>query len=222
MVGPACRRRPTPLFLSPSRCSVGSPCRPFGPSCARASVLLSRGPRSPVPSPLLQQLACADRAHARRDRRAHIATQLQTGTPTPSTSPRTHPSPPASLISPLPTHLSCAHPLFNLAGASPSPGLLRPNLPPVELGRRRRPCSATVRHSLGTVPAPPEVNFPAGPSFLSPLFSLSHRLVTGDHRYQYRAVEPRPLGQPQPPRAFFARAESPAPAMALASCARPR
>jgi hypothetical protein len=60
------------------------------------------------------------------------------------------------------------------------------------------------------------------PPFLSPPFSLSRRLVTGDRWYRYRAIEPRPLGQPQPPRAFFARAESPAPAMALAPCARPR
>jgi hypothetical protein len=112
--------------------------------------------------------------------------------PDPLYKSRTPPPPLASLISPLPTHPSCARPFFKLAEASPSPGLLRPNPSPVELDRRPRPCSTLVRHSLATVPAPPEVNFPAGPSFLSPPFTLSHRLVAGDCRYRYRAVEPRP------------------------------
>jgi hypothetical protein len=174
------------------------------------------------PFPLLQPLACTDRTHARRDRRAHIATQLQTGTSTPLQVP-THPHfPPVSLISPLPTHPSCARPFFKLVGAPPSPGPLRPNLSPVELGRRPRPCSATVRPSLAIVPAPPEVNFPAGPSLLSPPFSMSHRLVAGDRRYRSRAIEPRPPCQPRPPRAFFAPMESPGPAMALAPCALSR
>jgi hypothetical protein len=116
-------------------------------------------------------------------------------------SPHT-PPPPASLILPLHTHPSCAQSFFKLTGASPSPGPLRPNPPPVELSHRPRPCSATVRHNLAIVPAPPKVNFPAGPPFLSLPFSLSHRLVAGDRRYWYRAVELRP-----------------APAMALALCA---
>jgi hypothetical protein len=121
------------------------------------------GPARQSVSPLLQPLACADRAHTRRDRRTHVATQRQTGTPTPSTSPRTPPPPPASLISPLHTYPSCAHPFFKPAGASPSPGPLRPNPRPVEIDHHPRPCSATVRHNLAIVPAPPKVNFPTGP-----------------------------------------------------------
>jgi hypothetical protein len=132
------------------------------------------------------------------------------------------PLPPASLISPLPTHPSCARLFFKLARASPLPGPLRPISSPVELGDRPRSCSATVTPSPALVPAPPEVNFPAGPSLLSPPSSLFRRLVVGDRRYQSRAVKPRPPCQPRPPRAFFARAESPAPAMALAPCALPR
>jgi hypothetical protein len=106
-------------------------------------------------------------------------------------SPHT-PTSPALLISPLHTHPSYAHPFFKLPEASPSLGLLRPNPPPVELGHRPRPCSATVRHNLAIILAPPKVNFPVGPLFLSPPFSLSRRLVVGDRRYRHRAVEPRP------------------------------
>jgi hypothetical protein len=163
-----------------------------------------------------------DRAHARRDCHAHVTTQLQTGTLTPSTSPRTPHFPPASLISPLPTHPSCTCRFFKPTGASPSPGPLRPNSSPVELGRRPRSCCATVKPSPVLIPAPPEVNFPAGLSLLSPPFPLFHQLVTGDRRFRSRAVEPSPPGQPQPARALFARVESPAPAMALAPCALPR
>src|SRR5689334_1971414 len=87
---------------------------------------------------------------------------------------------------------------------------------PVELDRHPRSCSATITPSLALVPAPPEVNFPAGLSLLSPPFPLFRQLVAGDRRFRSHAVEPSPLGQPQPPHALFARAESPAPAMALA------
>jgi hypothetical protein len=104
--------------------------------CSRVCAAVSRASLASPFSPLLQPLASADHTHARRDCRAHVATQLQIGTPTPSTSPRTAPPPPASLISPLPTHLSCPRPFFKLTEASPSPGLLCPNPPPVELGRR--------------------------------------------------------------------------------------
>jgi hypothetical protein len=155
-----------PLYL------VGSPCQRPGPLCARAPVAVPRAPLA-SPCPLLQPLAYADRADARRDHRAHIASQRQTGIPTPSSSPRTPPPPPASLISPLHTHPSCAHPFFKLVGASLSLGSLRPNSPPVRLDHHPRPCSAAVRHSLTIVLAPPKVNFPAGPLFLSPLVSLS-------------------------------------------------
>ena len=79
---------PRPSSLSPSRCSVGSPCRRFSLLCARASMPLSRGPRSPVPPP-------PSTAHMREPRtrtprsprpRRHPAPNRH---PTPSTSPRT-------------------------------------------------------------------------------------------------------------------------------------
>jgi hypothetical protein len=199
---------------------VGSPCRCFGPLCARASVPLSHGPRSPVPPLLLQPLACADRAHTPRSPRPrrHLAPNRH---PDPSTSPRTPHFPLASLISPLRTHPSFARRFFKPAGASPSPGPLRPNSSLVELGRRPRSCSATVTPSPVLIPAPPEVNFPAGLSLLSPPFPLFRLLVIGDRRFWSRVVEPSPPGQPQPPRAQFARADSLTPAMALAPCALP-
>jgi hypothetical protein len=199
--------------------------RPVGSLARYALARLCHCPAGPTRQSLpllLQPLACADRVHARRDRRTHVATQLQTSTLTPSTSPRTPHFPPASLISPLPTHPSCARRFFKPVGASQSPGPLRLNSSPVELGRRPRSCSATVTPSLALIPAPPEVNFPTGLSLLSPPFPLFRQLVAGDRRFRSRAVEPSPPGQPQPPRALFARAESPAPAMALASCALPR
>jgi hypothetical protein len=201
---------------------VGSPCRCPGPSCARASVSLFHGPCLPVPLPSF------NRSPART---AHTHGEIAAPTSAPSAKPASRPHlqvpahphlPPASLISPLHTHPSCAHPFFKLTEAFPLPGLLRPNPPPVELGHRPRPCSATVRHNFAIVLAPSKVNFPARPPFLSPTFSLFCRLVAGDRRYRYRAVEPRPPGQPQPPYAFFARVESLAPATALAPCARPR
>jgi hypothetical protein len=99
---------------------------------------------------------------------------------------------------------------------------LRPNPPSVELGRRHRPCSATTRQSLTVVFTSPEVNFPAGLLLLSPMFSLFRQLAAGERWYRYRAVIPRPPGQPQLPCVFSARVESPTPAMTLAPCARPR
>jgi hypothetical protein len=134
------------------RCSAGHACQSLStPSTARP-----RGPHTHTPrSPLPRRLPAPNRH------------------PNPSSSPRTPPPPPASLISPLHTHPSYAHPFFKLAGASPSPGLLRPNPPPAELGHRPRPCSAIIRHSLAIVLAPPKVNFPVGPLFLSPCFLCS-------------------------------------------------
>jgi hypothetical protein len=174
------------------------------------------------PPPLLQPLARADRVHARRDPHAHVAPNAKLSSrPPPQVPTRTH-FPSASFISPLHTHSSCARPFFKLVGAPPSPGFLRPNPPPVELDRRPRPCSATARQSLVVVFASPKVNFPTGLLLLSPSFSLFRQLAADDLRYRYRAVIPRPLGQPQLPRAFFAHVESPAPAMELAPCVRPR
>jgi hypothetical protein len=57
--------------------------------------------------------------------------------------------------------------------------------------------------SFTTIRASLEVNFLAGVSFLSPPFSLLHRLVGGDHRYWHRAVAPRFSGQPPPPHALL-------------------
>jgi hypothetical protein len=134
------------------RCSTGPACQSLSPpSTARLRGPCARTPRSPRP-----------RRHPAQNRHPDPLFKC----------PRT-PPPPASLISPLHTHPSCAHPFFKVAGASPPPGLLCPNPPPVELSHLPRPCSATVSHILAIVPAPPKVNFPAGPPFLSPLFSLS-------------------------------------------------
>jgi hypothetical protein len=71
----------------------------------------------------------------------------------------------------------------------------RPPAPESAAGRARPP-SPTVLHHHQAQPrhrsCPTQGEFPAGPPFLFPLFSLSRRLVTGDRRYRYRAVEPRP------------------------------
>jgi hypothetical protein len=185
-----------------ARCALARLCRCFaGPACqslSPPSTARSRGPRARTPRSLRPRCLPA---------------------------PNRHPDPllksPHTPTSPL-THPSCAHLFFKLAEASPSPGLLRPNPPPAERDHRPQPCFATVKHSLAIVLAPPKVNFPVGPLFLPPLFSLFHRLAAGDRRYRYRAVVPRPPDQLQPPHALFSRVESPALAMALASCARPR
>jgi hypothetical protein len=92
----------------------------------------------------------------------------------------------------------------------------RPPVPEPAVGCARSSSVTVLRHRRAQPrhrSRPPEVNFPTELSFLSPPFSLSRRLVAGDRRYWYRAVELRPPGQPQPPRAFFAHAEPPAPAM---------
>jgi hypothetical protein len=196
--------------------------RPVGTLGRYALARLCHCPCSLVPPPPPSTARLVDHAHARRDRRAHVATQLQTGTLTTSTSLRTPHFPPASLILPLPTHPSCVRRFFKPPRASPSPGPLRQNSSPVELGRHPRSCSATVTPSLVLIPAPPEVNFPVGLSLLSPTFPLFRQLVAGDRRIRSRAIEPSPPGQPQPPRALFARAKSSDPAMVLVPCALPR
>jgi hypothetical protein len=143
--------------LSPSRCSVGSPCRRFGPSCARATVSLSHGPRSPVPPP------------PRRQPRA----QLQTGTPAPSTSPRTPPPPPCL------AHFATAHspelraPVFQARWSFP---VARPPASEPAAGRARPP-SVTVLHHRHAQPRhrsrPTRGEFPHRTFFsLSPVFSV--------------------------------------------------
>jgi hypothetical protein len=189
--------------------------------CAHASVSLFYGPRLPVSLPSF------NRSPARTVR---TNTEIAAPTSPPSAKLPSRPPPqlPAhthfssgSFISPLHTHPSCACPFFKLVGAPPSTGLLRPNPPLAELDHHPQPCSATARHNLAVVLASPEVNFLAG-LLLSPLFYMFHQLAAGDRRYWNRAVVSRPPGQPQLPHAFFAHVELPAPATALAPCARPR
>jgi hypothetical protein len=148
---------------------MGPPCRRPGPLCARASVSLFRGPRLPAPSPPSTAHPRGPRASTPRPPRP-CSPQRQTVVSTAllKSPTRTH-FPSASFISPLHTHSNCARPFFKLARAPPLPGLLRPNPPLAELVRRPRPCSATARQSLTVVLASPEVNFPAGLLFLSPL-----------------------------------------------------
>jgi hypothetical protein len=145
-------------------------------SCVCAAV-----PRAPLasPSPLLQLLTCADRAHARRDRRAHVTTQLQTGTPTPSTSPRTPPLPPCL------AHFASAHspelrePVLQARRSFP---VARPPAPEFVAGRAR-PLSAIVLHQRQAQPhprfCPTRGEFPRRTfSSLSPIFyvlSISRR-----------------------------------------------
>jgi hypothetical protein len=98
---------------------------------------------------LLQPLACADRAHARRDRRSHVATQLQTGTLTPSTSPRT---PHFTCLA----HCTSAHspelraPVLQARRSFP---VARPPAPEFAAGRARPP-SAIVLHHRYAQPRP--------------------------------------------------------------------
>jgi hypothetical protein len=198
-LGPLARARLPPSPLSPPRgpvlpapcpvslptfslCPVGPPCRCPGPLLARACVSLFCGPRLLVPLPSFNRSpAWTARTHT------DIAVPMSPPSAKPSSRPppqvptHTH-FPSASLISPLHTHLSCARPFFKLVGASSSPGLLRPNPPPVEPDHCPRPYSATARHSLAVVLASPEVNFPTGLLLLSPLFSLFRQLAAGDRR----------------------------------------
>jgi hypothetical protein len=122
----------------------------------------------------------------------------------PTSPPSSKPAPdplyksPHTPTSPCFAHSTSAHspelraPVFQARRSFP---VARPPAPEPAAGRAR-PSSVTVLHHRQaqprTVPAPPEVNFPVGPSFLSPPFSLSRRLFTGDRRYRYRVVKPRP------------------------------
>jgi hypothetical protein len=210
---------PRPSSLSPSCCSVGSPCRRFGPLCARASVPLYHGPRSPVPPPP------PSTARLRGPR----ARTPRSSRPRRHPAPNRHPDPlyksPHTPLPPCLAHFTSAHspelraPVHQARRSFP---VARPPAPEFVVGRAWLPSAIVLRHryaSLVLIPAPPEVNFPAGLSLLSPPFPLFRQLVVGDRRFRSRAVEPSPSGQPQSPCALFARAESPATTMALVPCA---
>jgi hypothetical protein len=154
-------------------CLVGSPRRCPGPLRAHAPVSLSCGSHLSVPLPSFNR-------STERTARTHAETIAPTLPPSAKPSSRPPPQVPActhfpstSFISPLHTHLSCALPFFKLAGASPLPGLLRPNSPSSELAGRPRQCSATARQSFTVDFASLEVNFPPDFSFSLPRFLCS-------------------------------------------------
>jgi hypothetical protein len=92
-VGPSCRRlAQLARWPSPSLPSGVTLSAPWPVVRSRVCVAVPRAPLA-SPSPLLQPLACADRAYARRDRCTHATSQRQTGILTPSSSPRTPPPP---------------------------------------------------------------------------------------------------------------------------------
>jgi hypothetical protein len=120
--------------------------RPIGASARYALACLCRCPVGPAHQSLpllLQPLACADRTHARRDRHTHVATQLQTGTLTPSTSPRTPHFPPRL------AHFTSAHSLelhAPVLQARQSFPVTRPPAPDYIAGRARPPSAIVLHH----------------------------------------------------------------------------
>jgi hypothetical protein len=147
---------------------------------------------------------------------------------------RRHPAPnrhsnplfksPHTPTSPCLTHFAPAHspelraPVLLARQSFP---VARPPAPESAAGRARPPSPTMLRHYQAQPwprSRPTQGEFSRRTFFsLSPVFSVP----SISRRYRYHAVEPRPPGQLQPPRAFFARMESPAPAMALLPCARP-
>jgi hypothetical protein len=165
--------------------------RPHAPSLALSAAMLARlvgalarcalarlcccsvGPTCQSLSPLLQPLARADRAHARRDRCAHVGSLCQTGIPTPSSSPRT-PRPPPCL-----THFVHAHspelraPVLQARRSFPVARLL---VPKSASSRARPPCPTVLHHHQAQphhYSRPTQGEFPHRTSFsLSPVFSV--------------------------------------------------
>jgi hypothetical protein len=92
-------RSPSPSLASGAASSAPWP---VARSCAYVAV-----PRALLASlsPLLQLFACADCAHAHRDRRAHVTSQRKIVVSTPFSSPCTHPLPPSHI------HFALAHSL---------------------------------------------------------------------------------------------------------------
>jgi hypothetical protein len=131
-----------PSSLSPSRCSVGSPCRRFGLLCARASVPLSRGPRSPVPPhpPSTARLRgpCTH---------AEIAAPTSPLSSKPATSPPLQV--PAHPTSPCLAHFTSAHspelraPVLQARRSFP---VARPPAPEFVVGIARPPSAIVLRH----------------------------------------------------------------------------
>jgi hypothetical protein len=136
--------------------------------------------------PLLQPLTCANRAHARRDRRVHVAIQLQTGTRPPLQVPA-HPT------SPCLSHFASAHspelraPVLQARRSFP---VARPPAPELVAGRARSQSAVVLRSQSAVVlrhrqaqprhrPCPTQGVFPRQTfSSLSPIFSvpsISHR-----------------------------------------------
>ncbi|PWZ07178.1 hypothetical protein Zm00014a_002370, partial [Zea mays] len=141
--------------------------------CARASVPLSRGPRSPVPPPP------PSTAHQRGPR----ARTPRSPRPRRHPSPNRHPDPLyKSPHTPLPlclAHFTFAHspklraPVLQARRSFP---VARPPAPKFVAGRAQLLSAIvlrTVTPSLVLVPAPPEVNFPVVLSLLSPHFLCS-------------------------------------------------
>jgi hypothetical protein len=153
-------RRPPPVRRSISRPHVSPSLSlpPCGPALSASwpvvrSCVCVAVPRATLASlsPLLQPLARADRTHTRRDRRSHVASQRQTGIPTP-------PQVPAHPHLPLPHSF---HPC-TLTRATRTRSSSSPELP------RRQASCARIRpqQSSDTVPdrAPPSSGT-ASPSF---------------------------------------------------------
>jgi hypothetical protein len=175
---------------------------------------LSRELRSPVPPPPPSTARLrGPRAHTPRSPRPrrHLA-------------PNRHPDPlyksPHTPLPPCLTHFTFAHsPKLHapVLQARRSFLIARPPAHEFVAGRARPLSSIVLRHRYAQ-PCP----HPCSTQGEFPPFPLFCQLVASDCRFRSRAVEPSPPGQPQPPRALFARAESPALAMALAPCALPR
>jgi hypothetical protein len=139
-------------------------------SCVCAAVLWAL---LASPFPLLQPLACADHAHACRDRRTHVATQRQTSILTPSSTPRVPPPPPCL------THFAPAHspelraPVLQARRSFP---IARPPALESAAGRAWLPSPTMLRHRQAQprhLSRPTQGEFPRRTSFsLSPIFSV--------------------------------------------------
>jgi hypothetical protein len=122
---------------------VGSPCRCFGPLCARVSVPLSHGPCSPVPPPP-PSTARLRGLHARTSRSSR---------PRRHPAPNRHPDPlyksPHTPLPPCLAHSTSAHsPELRAPVLQTHRSFLvaRPNAPEFVAGRARPPSAIVLRH----------------------------------------------------------------------------